>query len=250
MPLVKLLVNYFEDKNTFKPSSEYFEDKIDSSFKKGFITSDTNQISLIYKLKNPDILSIICHGNKSNISMLAPLYEIYDELGISYLAFDYPGYGKSTGKPCEKSMYASLDAVVDFAIKKLGFDFNKIMLHGISLGGAVAIEGLRKYKVMAGVVDCTFTNNIDVPKIPVYKLLKPKFNSIEKIKSINQEMLFYHSELDNVIPVDLGKKLFEAKQGNKEFFILKNANHRDYLVTNKGEYFGKFKEFLEKVFYK
>src|SRR5947208_4684483 len=43
-----------------------------------------------------------CHGNAGNLSHRAELVACWQEqLGLPVLIFDYPGYGKSSGKPSE-----------------------------------------------------------------------------------------------------------------------------------------------------
>src|SRR5579871_509835 len=51
-----------------------------------------------------------CHGNSGNVSLLGPsLVNWSNGLNASVLAFDYPGYGKSTGVPTEAGCYAAAD---------------------------------------------------------------------------------------------------------------------------------------------
>src|SRR5262249_36277251 len=51
---------------------------------------------------------LFCHGNAGNLEQRGELVkELFEALGESILIFDYPGYGRSEGKPSEMGCYAS-----------------------------------------------------------------------------------------------------------------------------------------------
>lgn len=245
-----MLFNLIENRLTFKPNPEYDSSLIPEDLTLTKVSGSNFQIQLAYKITDSPILSINCHGNASNLSHLGPLYRFYNCVGCSHLIFDYPGYGESTGKPTEKSLYESLDIVIEFAQKELGFSLSQIVLHGISLGGAVAINGMHTHKVAAGIIDASFTNNIDMaqfmfPILPLHKLISPKFDSITKVKEIEQPMLFFHGSADEVIPPRMGKELYEAKKnGVRELIILENLGHADEEKIESDICVNGFKEFL------
>src|SRR5215207_5108356 len=54
---------------------------------------------------------LYCHGNAGNLShRVGGLSRWADTLNSSILIFDYPGYGRSTGSPSERSCYAAGEA--------------------------------------------------------------------------------------------------------------------------------------------
>ena len=193
------------------------------------------------------------HGNRSNISNLAPgLYSFYQKTGYSYLLFDYPGYGASSGDPSEENLYKSLDSIYNFAIKDLGYSPDKIILHGVSLGGAVAIEGLSKYPVRCGIIDSSFTNTVAVAKHlyskwQVWRFIKPRFNSIKKIRKIETPVLFFHGTDDRVIPHHMSEELFAAKPGVKYIKLLKGFKHVDPRKINSEKVVKRFCQFVDNL---
>src|SRR6185436_11545949 len=70
--------------------------------------------------------------------------------GSALLILDYRGYGKSEGKPSESGLYADADAAYQWVIDK-GYAAKQIVIHGESLGSAVAVD-LASRKPCAGVV--------------------------------------------------------------------------------------------------
>ena len=56
---------------------------------------------------------IYFHGNGGNLSMWAPILAGIARRGYSVFAFDYRGYGASTGRPTEQGMYRDVEAVIE-----------------------------------------------------------------------------------------------------------------------------------------
>src|ERR671912_477046 len=52
------------------------------------------------------------HGNGGNLSIWLPILAGVQASGLNVLAFDYRGYGRSTGSPTEKGLYRDADAVL------------------------------------------------------------------------------------------------------------------------------------------
>lgn len=244
-----MLLRFLEDYYTFNPSKEYSIGEIPDYCVQDTLNHKDISVHLIHKAVQSEVICINCHGNHSNLSQLGPLYSFYNHTRFAWLAYDYPGYGQSRGKPSETVLYQSLDLVIDYVKEKLGYKENQIVLHGISLGGAIAIEGLSKYQVRCGIIDASFTNSISMAKVffpflPVWRLLKPRFNSIEKVKNIRTPVLFVHGDADEVIPSYMSEELYQAKAGEKELLIMPNASHSDEIKITRREYIDKFREFI------
>jgi pimeloyl-ACP methyl ester carboxylesterase len=84
---------------------------------------------------------------------------------IFILAFDYRGFGKSTGTPSESGLLRDAEAVVDWALNVANIPPDRIVLLGHSLGTAVATAITHHYMRLetpiefAGLILCAaFTN--------------------------------------------------------------------------------------------
>src|SRR5512138_2134002 len=53
------------------------------------------------------------HGNGGNLSVWCDVLVGIRARGWAVLAFDYRGYGRSTGRPSERGLYADADPLVD-----------------------------------------------------------------------------------------------------------------------------------------
>jgi fermentation-respiration switch protein FrsA (DUF1100 family) len=189
---------------------------------------------------------LYCHGNAGNLSHRGPTVEkICKALGESVLIFDYPGYGKSGGKPNEKGCYLAADAAYDWLIEQK-IDPAKIVIYGGSLGGGVAVDLASRKKHRALVLAKTFSSLPDVgqylhPWLPVRWVMRNRFDSLGKIGSCTSPVFVVHGTADTLIPFEFGKRLFEAANEPKQFMAAEGADHNDPLPA---EFFQKLDTFL------
>ena len=76
---------------------------------------------------------------------------VSDYLGANVVAYDYPGYGLSTGKANEENFYATIDAVVEYVHTTLGIPHENIVLWGYSIGTVCSVHAAMSLQ-LAGVL--------------------------------------------------------------------------------------------------
>ena len=89
---------------------------------------------------SPRATLLICHGNGGNISNYLSYVKDLARIHVNVFMFDYRGYGKSEGTPTEEGVYRDVTAAYQYLINRRTVDSTKIILIGISLGSAIAIE--------------------------------------------------------------------------------------------------------------
>ena len=193
---------------------------------------------------------LICHGNAGNLSEFdRPIhYAGLRRLGLSLLAFDYRGYGESGGVPSEPGLYRDADAAYRYLRRSRGVPPDRIVIFGHSLGSAVAIDLASRAPVAGLIVEGALTSAIDrgqelYPYLPVRRIARSRFGSLEKVAGIAVPKLFLHATRDEVIPLMHGRRLFDAAQEPKTFVELKGG-HADAFDVDSARYFGSIAEFL------
>jgi fermentation-respiration switch protein FrsA (DUF1100 family) len=192
---------------------------------------------------------LYCHGNAGNLSHRGgSIAKLRDLLKVHVLIFDYPGYGKSGGRPTEQGCYLAADAAYAFLTDKRQIQAPKILLYGGSLGGGVAVDLAARKAHRALVLVKTFTSAPDaganlLPWFPVRWLMRNRFDNMAKIKNCTRPVFIGHGTRDTLIPFTQGKRLFEAANEPKQFFTLEGDNHNDPLPL---EFFATLRAFLEK----
>ena len=63
------------------------------------------------------------------------------------------------------------------------------------------------------------------PYLPIDLLIKDRYDSIKKIKSIKIPILVMHGKKDNVVPFKMGVELFEKANEPKYSYFSENDDH-------------------------
>jgi fermentation-respiration switch protein FrsA (DUF1100 family) len=132
----------------------------------------------------------------------------------------------------------------------MGFRPRQIVLHGESIGCAVAIEVASRDSCGGVVLEAPFTSAADVAQtvLPMLgPLLVRSFDSARKISRVRAPLLFIHGDRDEIIPLGLGQKLFSIAPQPKSFWIVEGAHHNDILETAGPRYGSRLKSFYESL---
>ncbi|MHC4065545.1 MAG: alpha/beta hydrolase [Planctomycetota bacterium] len=165
---------------------------------------------------------LFCHGNAGNNSDRLVTIRILRSLGYDVLIFDYRGYGRSEGRPDEQGTYRDAQAAWNYLVETRGVPPKRVILLGRSLGGAVAVELAKRQEPAALVVEASFTSLADVarmhyPVLPVRLLCRFSYDSVEKVPSIACPKLFLHATEDELVPLQIGRRLYAAAADPKRF---------------------------------
>jgi uncharacterized protein len=190
-------------------------------------------------------------GNKSHY---LDRVEGLRQLGFSLLLFDYRGYGESTGDfPSEAQLYQDSQAAWDYLIQQQKVSPQQIFLYGESLGGAIALDLAVKQPQAAGlIVQSSFTSMRDIAKwrgfgwlLPVDLLLNQKFDSIAKVRSLQMPVLFVHGTTDEVVPFEMGQRLFATAPAPKYLHVVPDAGHTRLLRSGEQSYLKAIDRFIK-----
>jgi uncharacterized protein len=195
------------------------------------------------------LVTLFLHGNAGNITHRASHIQEILAAGSSVLMLDYRGYGKSSGRPSEQGLYRDSEAGFIYLLGK-GYRPDQIILHGESLGTAVAIDLASRRPCGGLILEAPFTSASDVAGTVVPFLgpvLIRSFNSLPKIRWIRVPKFFLQGDRDEVVPLRLGQELFAAAQGSKTFWIIPGAGHNDILETAGAEYQQRLSAFYESL---
>jgi fermentation-respiration switch protein FrsA (DUF1100 family) len=183
-------------------------------------------------------VTVLFHGNGGNLTRRIAHMRAIVAAGSSLLIPDYRGYGKSEGKPSEAGLYIDADAAHAWLISQ-GHSAKSILIHGESLGTAVAID-LAARKECAGVVlEAPFNSasQVAAKALPFFgPLVMRQFDSKRKIGKIRAPLLFIHGDHDEVIPYELGRDLYAAAPEPKSFWTVTGAGHNDLVEAAGAQY--------------
>ena len=193
---------------------------------------------------------LIFHGNAGNIASdgRPEHYERLRALGLNLITFDYRGYGESEGTPTEAGVYLDADAAYAFVRDSLGVPAERIVIFGHSLGSAVAVDLASRVSARGLIVEGAFSSGPDAAQriywfLPVRLVMRSRFDSEAKIARVTGPKLFLHARQDEVIPFDLGERLYQRAPDPKTFVALRGG-HNDAYLADSAVYFGAIDAFL------
>jgi fermentation-respiration switch protein FrsA (DUF1100 family) len=177
--------------------------------------------------------ALLLHGNAGNVTLLAEtLRTLNRRHNLSVLALDYRGFGKSEGKPSEEGLYQDARAARRWLAEKEGIAESDVILMGVSLGGAVAVDLAARDGARGLVLSNTFTSlpaaaQHQLPWLPMNLILSTRMNSLAKIKEYRGPLLVSHAEADEVVPFAQGQALYDAASGPKRLITNHGSKHND-----------------------
>jgi hypothetical protein len=193
---------------------------------------------------------LLFHGNAGNLEDRRDLVRQLREHPANVLAVDYRGYGKSEGKPSEEGLYRDARAAYDWLCAKT--PPGRIVVLGKSLGGAVAADLASKVPCGGLILQSTFTSTPDMagrvmPLFPARLFMRTKYDTLSKVPKIACPKLILHSREDEMIPFEMGEKLYAAAADPKECEWVDEADHNGMIGQLGVKYYRRIGEFLEKI---
>jgi fermentation-respiration switch protein FrsA (DUF1100 family) len=194
---------------------------------------------------------LFCHGNGGNISHRVESLRVFHDLGLASFIFDYRGYGQSGGKIGEAGTYRDAHAARRYLVEEVGVRDDEIIFFGRSLGGAVAIELATHFGPRAVIVESCFPSIADIgsrvyPWLPVRPLSRIRYDSRDRVARLTCPKLIIHSRDDEIVPFDLGRRLFALAAEPKQFLEIRGDHNAGFLISG-SHYVGGLRAFLESL---
>lgn len=190
------------------------------------------------------------HGNGGNLSVWLPVLAALHRLNLRVLAVDYRGYGLSTGSPSEEGVYLDAEAAARHAqSQRAGRPSLPLVFWGRSLGGPIAASATRVVTPDGVVLESSFTDKAAVAGTqPVLKVLNLfaayRFSTVELMRDFHGPVLVMHGAGDSIVPLSLGRDLFERLSGRKRFVVIPGADHNDFFDISHSVYWTPVLEFI------
>jgi fermentation-respiration switch protein FrsA (DUF1100 family) len=190
---------------------------------------------------------LYCHGNAGNLSNRADaIADWQQERGEAILIFDYPGYGRSDGKPSEAGCYAAGEAAYDWLVENQHVAPGRLILLGRSLGGGVATHLAVQSPHRALVLISPFTSVPDMaqkqfPWLPGRWLVRNRFDNLARIEDCHEPLFIAHGTDDGLVPFTQAETLFAAANEPKYLFPMTGVGHNAPLGR---EFYLRLRDFL------
>ncbi len=179
------------------------------------------------------------HHNAINIGANVSQALQFHNMGYTVVLFDYRGFGQSDGGfPTEAQVYEDARAMWNYVTQVRQVLPSRIVIYGHSVGGAIAIDLAAQHpEAGALIVQSSFTSMRDMTKrfgvywvLPIELILRQRFESLQKMKSVGMPVLVITGTEDVQIPVLMGERLSAEARGSKQLIIIPGGGHDNHLA--------------------
>ncbi len=193
------------------------------------------------------------HGNAGNLYDRLDNVALLVASGISVLIVDYRGYGKSEGEPSEPALYADAALAYRHLTDEREVEPARLVVFGRSLGSAVAIDLAVREPVAALIAESAFTSARELGRLHyswmpglLLRAMSHEFDSLSKVRRLKAPALFVHGDRDTIVPIEMGRRLYEAAPEPKEWYEIRGAGHNDTVAVGGAEYMRRIVAFVRR----
>lgn len=182
---------------------------------------------------------LFLHGNGENIETMRRwgFFDAAATLGASVLALDYPGYGRSAGRPSEEGNVAAAQAALGWLAARPDRGAGApILVVGWSLGAAVALQAAMRggddvdgLALLSPWTSLAEIAGVHYPRWLVGLALSERYDSLAAAAAVRSPVLVMHGAEDGIIPAAQGRRLAEALGTRARWVEIEGAGHNDLL---------------------
>lgn len=181
---------------------------------------------------------VFYHGNAGHIGDRVHKVREFTAAGYGVYLCEYRGYGGNKGSIDEDGLYHDARSALAW-LDKHGYAPPQWVIYGESIGSGPAVQMAVEFQPRALILEGAFSRALDVAEksyfwLPVSYLLKDRYDNISKIKSVRANLLMLHGDEDPVVPYDVGKKLYDAANHQKQLVTIEGGHHNDLYEHHAG----------------
>lgn len=170
------------------------------------------------------------HGNKKNISWYAKYPPYFTKHGYEVWIIDYPGFGKSTGRFDEQTLYDWSRQVYKLARGR--FPADSIIIYGKSMGTGIAANLAANEKSRQLILETPY---YDFPSVvrqylfiyPVDWIIHYEFPTYRYLRNVKAPITIFQGTKDKVIFYRNAKRLKPMLKPTDEFITIEGGHHND-----------------------
>lgn len=195
------------------------------------------------------------HGNGGNLSArLDQLLDIHRRIGASLFVFDYRGYGLSEGVPTEEGTLLDAQAALRELTARLGGPTARVVYFGRSMGGAIAARLAVERPPAALILEAPPPSIPDIARLhvpgmrfsPLPLLMRTRYETKRHIRRVSAPVLVIHGDSDEIVPAQLGRRVFDAANEPKQWLLVPGAGHNLADRAAPELYYAAVREFLDR----
>lgn len=188
----------------------------------------------------PKYTILFSHGNAADLGLMSSFYlGLGNKINCNVFGYDYSGYGLSSGKPSEKSLYTNIEVAWSELRRRYNLQPNQVILYGQSIGTVPSVDLASKYDFAGIVLHSPLTSGLRLAFPNTRRTwFFDAFPNIDKVPKINSPVLVIHGTEDEVIDISHGQAIHSLCRNAVSPLWVEGAGHNDIEL---------FREYLERV---
>lgn len=182
------------------------------------------------------------HGNAEDLGDVMPAMEALRQQGFAVFAYDYRGYGLSTGHPSVRGACSDVVTAYRYLTATLGIPAGSIVPYGRSVGGGPAVHLAATHPVGGLILQSAFTSAfVVVTRVPVFPF--DRFRNLASLSRVHCPVLVMHGRRDGVIPFAHGVRLYNRAPEPKRALWIDDVGHNSFPGHHADRYYAALREF-------
>jgi len=209
-------------------------------------TSEHDVIPAFFIDKDAKYTLLFSHGNAEDLGMIIQYFrDVSQLLEVNIFAYEYTGYGMSSGSATEPNVYADIEAAFKYLRDIIGVHWDSIIVYGRSIGSGPSCHLASITPIRALILQC--------PVLSIYRIAFPfrftlpgdQFANVDKIRRIQAPCYIIHGTSDEIVPVSHGKTLFELLNNPYEPFWVEGGGHNNLEIIARDPFFERLTDFIK-----
>lgn len=218
-----------------------------------FKTSDGETLhGRLYPNDGAHQIIMYSHGQCGNVSLCASKIENLLKTGASVFAYDYRGYGKSTGTPTARGAIADARSAFDYLLKNTPYKGWQIILYGESLGTGITSSIAEGLDCGGIVLESAFISPEILGKemfpivsiYPSFLFPSPDLSNERMVKGKHAPLLLVAATRDKMIPSQHSQYLFDRASEPKAIALFEKSRHAHF-GADKTKFESRLRAFLK-----
>lgn len=212
-------------------------------------TSAKHVIPAFYLDRQAPHTLLFSHGNAEDLGgegVVKKMRDLAVSIDVNVFAYEYTGYGMSTGDPSEEAMYADIEAAYKYLTDIMGIPSEQIILYGWSLGSGPSVHLASKAPVRALVLQSALASVFRVAFATQFTWPGDMFANVDKICNVTCPIFIMHGAEDETVPLWHAQELVASCPKKRVYppLYLAGAGHCDMEKVGRQELHDKFRAFL------
>ena len=190
--------------------------------------------ALHFTVAQPRGVVLFFHGNAGSLRRWGEVVESFTHRGYDLFAFDYRGYGKSSGKiKTQRQLHDDADR--DYAYVRERYAAENIIVYGRSLGSGIAAQLAVRHTPKILILETPYFSLKDLtatfyPYVPGF-LLKFPLRTDLALPQVKSPVYLIHGTRDAIVPYSSSERLLPLIASTKEMVTIPGGEHNGLRLT-------------------